>query len=182
MMRFQRYPYVIFASIWAMLPWSGPVWFIGLAMGVWALRVLRRPEVKMAFIRNTVHARLSVRAPAPPTAPYRGRIHSLFGAVGSLFFASRVNAREPMTEANLPRAALESSGLAADQALAEAKQALSQEVSPAPQPPVRVTVHPGIWMAVFLLFAILLAGGLLFSRVWVQDEGGPAQVIERRAP
>jgi len=186
MMRFQRYEYVLFASIWAMLPWSGPVWFIGLAMGGWALRVLRRPEVKMAFIRNAVHTRLSAPVPSSPTAPYRGRLHSLFGAVGSLFFASRVNVREPMTKVILPRTDQESSGSAADQALAEAKQASSQAVSPSPQPPVRVTVHPGVWMAVFLLFAILLAGGLLFGRVMIVPDGGvddaASQVIERQAP
>ncbi|HMC88297.1 MAG TPA: serine/threonine-protein kinase, partial [Gemmataceae bacterium] len=90
LMRFDRYEFVVLASIWAMLPWSGVIWPIGLAMGVWALSVLRRPEIKLAFVRNKVHARLSGPPPAPPTGPYRGKFRSMVGAVGSLFLGSRV--------------------------------------------------------------------------------------------
>jgi hypothetical protein len=72
------------------LPWSGLAWPIGLAIGIWALRVLRRPEIKLAFIHKKVHARLSGPPPAPPTGPYRGKLRSMVGAVGSLFLGSRV--------------------------------------------------------------------------------------------
>jgi tRNA A-37 threonylcarbamoyl transferase component Bud32 len=90
LMRVERYEFVMFASIWALLPWSGAIWPIGLAMGVWALTVLRRPEIKLAFVRNKVHARLSGPPPGPPTGPYRGKFRSMVGAVGSLFLGSRV--------------------------------------------------------------------------------------------
>jgi len=185
MMRFQRYAYVIFASIWAMLPWSGPVWFIGLAVGGWALRVLRRPEVKMAFIRNAVHARLSTPPSAPLEKRHRGKVHSLFGAVGSLFLGSRVKNHEPIPTVTRAPAGQEFSA-SANELPAQAKQASFQAVNLIAPPLTRAKLHPVVWIAVFLLVAILCAGGLYFGTATVVQEGavrdGASQVIDRQAP
>ncbi|HEV3082009.1 MAG TPA: serine/threonine-protein kinase [Gemmataceae bacterium] len=179
MMRCQRYEYVLFASIWAMLPWSGPVWFIGLAMGAWALRILRRPEVKMAFIRNAVHARLSTPPSAPLEKRQRGQVHSLFGAVGSLFFGSRVQSHQPIPTVTLAPAGQEFSA-AADELPAQAKHASFHAAKLAAPPPMRVTLHPAVWMALFLLVAILLAGGLLFSRFVIVPDGSEGNGVHGR--
>jgi len=48
MMRFQSYALAEAASIWAMFPWS-PAFVVGLPFGLWALLVLIKPEVKLAF-------------------------------------------------------------------------------------------------------------------------------------
>jgi tRNA A-37 threonylcarbamoyl transferase component Bud32 len=48
MVRMENYWLSIFASIWAMMPWS-PAWIIGLISGVFSLKALHRPEVQSAF-------------------------------------------------------------------------------------------------------------------------------------
>jgi ankyrin repeat protein len=42
-----------FTTIWASLPW-GPAFLFGIPIGFWARRVLRRPEVRDVFVRNTL--------------------------------------------------------------------------------------------------------------------------------
>jgi hypothetical protein len=48
MRQLQSYGLVKFAAVVALLPF-GPQWLISLPMGIWALSVLGRPEVKGAF-------------------------------------------------------------------------------------------------------------------------------------
>jgi phage shock protein PspC (stress-responsive transcriptional regulator)/tRNA A-37 threonylcarbamoyl transferase component Bud32 len=67
MLRFERYEFVVFACVWAMLPWSGLVTILGLLIGIWALQTVLRPDVKLAFVRHKVQARLSGARPALPT-------------------------------------------------------------------------------------------------------------------
>src|SRR5262249_13876335 len=48
MMRCQDYAWANAAALWALVPWS-PAWVIGLPAGIWALVVLRRPDVQAVF-------------------------------------------------------------------------------------------------------------------------------------
>jgi tRNA A-37 threonylcarbamoyl transferase component Bud32 len=50
MIRLESYSWAAVAAVWAMVPWSY-AWIIGLPFGIWALRVLRKPEVRAAFQR-----------------------------------------------------------------------------------------------------------------------------------
>jgi predicted Ser/Thr protein kinase len=70
MYRLQSYGLAVAASILAMLP-CGPVFILGLPLGLWALFTLRRPEVQEAFVLER-NRRRGLNAPAsrqelPPT-------------------------------------------------------------------------------------------------------------------
>jgi len=52
MWRLGSYGLAVFAAILAVLPWT-PTFLIGVPVGIWALLVLKEPEVKAAFRRKT---------------------------------------------------------------------------------------------------------------------------------
>src|SRR5262249_11562946 len=90
MMRLERYEFAFLACVWAIVPWSFFVFPLALVFGIWAIVVLCRREVKMAFVRKAVEARLGVAVAVPATVPRRGKLRSFFGAIGSLVIGSRV--------------------------------------------------------------------------------------------
>jgi tRNA A-37 threonylcarbamoyl transferase component Bud32 len=98
MMNCQSYELAVVASILT-IPATFPYFLIlGLPAAIWSLVVLRRPEVKLAFARKAVHARLSHLSNslvARPTGPIRGMIRSIIGAFQSFVIASRVRDNEP---------------------------------------------------------------------------------------
>ncbi len=95
MMRFERYEFVLLASMWAMLPWS-PTVLLGFPVGVWALLTLRRPEVKKAFIRRALQSyQASLVPPQEPTGGVGRKLQSALGAAQSLIFSSRVDGAVP---------------------------------------------------------------------------------------
>jgi tRNA A-37 threonylcarbamoyl transferase component Bud32 len=65
MMRLDRYEFAIFASIWAMIPWSGPGILVGLPFGIISLVLLNKPNIKAIFVRNALRARR--KSLVPPT-------------------------------------------------------------------------------------------------------------------
>src|SRR5262249_46846832 len=65
MMRLERYEFAVFASIWAMVPWSGPGTLVGVPFGIISLVMLLRPNVKAVFARNALRSRS--RVVTPPT-------------------------------------------------------------------------------------------------------------------
>jgi tRNA A-37 threonylcarbamoyl transferase component Bud32 len=104
MMRLERYGFVVLASICAMIPWS-LAFLVGLPIGIWALRVLRRRDVKWAFVRKTVRSRRSAVATLPSPQSTPGLVHAWFQALRSLMFVSRVqtqpSAPQAITEARV---------------------------------------------------------------------------------
>jgi tRNA A-37 threonylcarbamoyl transferase component Bud32 len=64
----RSYQMVVLGCVLAMLPCFSPVVLIGLPMGIWALVVLFRPEVRAAFSRGPIPAP-PVLTPAPGPAP-----------------------------------------------------------------------------------------------------------------
>ena len=54
MRKLGSYGLAVFAAILAVLPWT-PTFLIGLPMGIWALMVLKQPDVKAAFGRKPEH-------------------------------------------------------------------------------------------------------------------------------
>ena len=87
MARLRRYEMATVASILAIVPWS-PAWPLGIVTGIWALAVLRRPDVKAAFAL-TANPRSRARewtdaaeSPPPPTdGPPRGKFKSMVRAL-----------------------------------------------------------------------------------------------------
>jgi hypothetical protein len=97
MMRLRSYRLAEAAAVWAMVPWS-PAWPIGLGMGIWALSVLRRPEVKAAFAGNPGGAEQS----KPPAR----KVVSFFRSVAGYFLPTagrRRSLSQPPADAPLGR-------------------------------------------------------------------------------
>ncbi len=101
LIRMESYTWALVAAIWAML--SLPYAFvIGLPFGIWALLVLRKPEVRAAFRhgrqepdedRDPAEAGASEWS-APPrqtTGPIQRRVRGFVGSLYSLMIRSRVN-------------------------------------------------------------------------------------------
>jgi tRNA A-37 threonylcarbamoyl transferase component Bud32 len=80
-------------TVLACVPYA---FIVGLAVGIWSLNVLRKPEVKLIFARKAVRVRLST----PPTTPQTGtafrRMRSVIGALRSFVVGSRVQ-QDPAT-------------------------------------------------------------------------------------
>jgi tRNA A-37 threonylcarbamoyl transferase component Bud32 len=97
MMKLQGLGWVYFTTILSMLPWS-VAFLLGLPIGIWALIVLNRPAVKLAFARNALgstSAGLTTPWTDPPvqpqpTGPFRQKVRSLFQGIRSLFIGSRL--------------------------------------------------------------------------------------------
>jgi serine/threonine protein kinase len=166
MMRFERYEFVVFACVWAMLPWSGLVVILGAPIGIWALRTVLRPDVKLAFVRKKVRARFSGERPALVMEPSRGKLRSVLGAVGSLFLGSRVSrpfaaalASAPVpTMAAVPGAATPLTE--AQPASQRAAVALANPAQTAFKPPVQSKRRAPTWL-VFLVVLLAIAGVLV---------------------
>jgi tRNA A-37 threonylcarbamoyl transferase component Bud32 len=80
------YEFAVMASVLAILPWY-PAWVIGVFMGLWALLVLRRREVKAAFAAtaNPGSVGLNLSPESSPPLPQVGKPRGPFGKVKSLF-------------------------------------------------------------------------------------------------
>jgi tRNA A-37 threonylcarbamoyl transferase component Bud32 len=95
MMRLRSYAIATTACIWAMMPWSLG-FLVGLPFGIWGLVVLRKPEVRAAFL-----GRRSILLPGgpgimtPPGNPVLRRMRSF--ARGVRNFA--LDSQEPPSEA-----------------------------------------------------------------------------------
>jgi hypothetical protein len=102
MMRLRSYQASVLSAWWACMPWS-PAWVIALPFGIWALRVLNRREIQLAFgLPFQPHDRaferpiaaIPVARPTPqppqPTGPVRRGVRNFFGSMYSLMFHSRM--------------------------------------------------------------------------------------------
>ncbi len=54
MMASQRYYLSYSCSVLAMIPLISPLFFIGLPIGIWAIRTLKDPQVRAALLRNEI--------------------------------------------------------------------------------------------------------------------------------
>ena len=88
MLRLRSYALAVTAAFAAMLPWS-PAWLLGLPMGIWALIVLRRPEVMDAMRHSRRASRPGVPGPRGRNRRLGGRVLSLFRSMGGYFLTTR---------------------------------------------------------------------------------------------
>jgi hypothetical protein len=104
LMKLQGLAWVFLAIILCMLPWS-PAIIIGLPVGIWALFVINRFQVRMAFARTALgSAHGAVATPwnnppieQQPTGPFRRRMRSMLLGIQSLFIGSRAETPSPTT-------------------------------------------------------------------------------------
>jgi len=97
LMKLEGPTWVFLAIILCMLPWS-LAFVVGFPVGIWALFVINRPAVKMAFARTALGDVLRTTPihwnnppiEQQPTGPFRRKMHSLFQGIQSLFIGSRV--------------------------------------------------------------------------------------------
>jgi serine/threonine protein kinase len=88
MLRLHSYVMAVVATFVAMLPWS-PAWLLGLPMGIWALVVLRRPEVMDAMRYGRRASRPGEPGPQVQKRRLGGRVLSLFRSMGGYFLTTR---------------------------------------------------------------------------------------------
>jgi len=82
MLRRRTYLLCVAAALVAVLPWS-PAWLAGLPVGIWALRVLSRREVILAFLQESNGA---VAVPhCDPPAPVAGKLQSWWRSFAGYF-------------------------------------------------------------------------------------------------
>ena len=81
MMKLQSHQLVMIAVALALLPWS-PGWILGFPFGIWALIVLRRPEVVSAFLREPANPFLSAEVSGMPPTRQPGRFRAFFQSIG----------------------------------------------------------------------------------------------------
>jgi hypothetical protein len=88
MLRLRSYALAVTAALLALLPWS-PAWLLGLPMGIWALIVLRRPEVMDAMHQNRRASGPGVPGPQGQKRRRGGRVLSLFRSIGGYFVTTK---------------------------------------------------------------------------------------------
>src|SRR5262249_38999937 len=96
MMMRDSYFWACTAAILALFPWS-PAWIIGLPFGIWAIAILRRPEVKAAFHGNRRVVDFGVPV-VPELQP--GKVRSFFRNVGR-YFLSGLSARHSFSQSEI---------------------------------------------------------------------------------
>jgi serine/threonine protein kinase len=93
MLRLRSYRLCLAAALVAVLPWS-PAWLLGLTVGIWAVVVLGRREVMLAFLREGDGA-----GPDPePPGPVAGKLGSWWRSFARYFVTvagTRAQERDP---------------------------------------------------------------------------------------
>jgi serine/threonine protein kinase len=84
MLRRRAYPLCVAAALVAVVPWS-PAWLAGLPVGIWALVVLSRPEVILAFLRDRGGATPGSTDPPKAPGPVAGKLQSWFRSFAGYF-------------------------------------------------------------------------------------------------
>jgi serine/threonine protein kinase len=101
MLRLRSYALAVCAAFAAMLPWS-PVWVLGLPMGIWALVVLRMPEVMGAFLDRRRASRAGVGGPARGPKGVGGRVRSFFRSMRGYFMTTTPYPAPPGPDGGTP--------------------------------------------------------------------------------
>jgi tRNA A-37 threonylcarbamoyl transferase component Bud32 len=94
MIRLRSYPRAVAATILAMLPWS-PAWILGLPFGIWGWVVLRRPEVRAAFINNWPQAGSAPPRTEEPRGMAAAKIASFFRSVAGYMLPTSAGRDSP---------------------------------------------------------------------------------------
>jgi tRNA A-37 threonylcarbamoyl transferase component Bud32 len=200
MMRMTSYHSSVMAAFWACFPWS-PAWVMGLPFGIWALRVLGRREVQIAFggpfeqheeAFERPMADIPVATPAveqpQPTGPARRGVRAFVGSMYSLMFHSRME--NPSAQ-----------GSDADAANPAVIRPINPRPFPRPgaaalSPPARPASksHTGLWVlcilsavGVLALAALAIIGVLRSERArmaeqlaWAEHGGGKMVILGDR--
>jgi tRNA A-37 threonylcarbamoyl transferase component Bud32 len=164
--RCRGYEWAMIAIILIMLP-LGFHFFVGFPIGLWALIVLRKPEVKAAFALNLRRALQAWQRPAilparpveQPTAPIRHKVRSFFLSMFSAFAPRSAIARgTPTIEHRPPTDDLVLLSQAAEQPAAEPSPAQVPDKGPRKG----LTAWGLVGIGFLASWLILLAGCLIY--------------------
>jgi tRNA A-37 threonylcarbamoyl transferase component Bud32 len=157
--RCQAYGWVMFTIILTMLP-LGFHFPVGIAIGIWALMVLHKPEVRAAFALNLRRAErermrrfpsLAESVTPQPAGPIHRKVRSLFLGVLSVFVPRSVLGR--------PAPAPESTGVGAS------PRSIIPDAGPRPVPAVvkrKRRLWP-VWLALGVVLAGIVASLVLYQ-------------------
>src|SRR5262249_49242466 len=84
MLRERSYTICLAAALVAMLPWS-PAWPLGLAVGIWAVVVLGRREVMLAFLPESDGVGTGPSRNPEPPGPVAGKLRSWWRSFAKYF-------------------------------------------------------------------------------------------------
>jgi hypothetical protein len=171
MMQLRSYHSSVMAALWACLPWS-PAWVMALPFGIWALRVLGRREVQIAFGQpfepheraferpiDAIPVARPATEPPQPTGPVRRGIGAFVGSMYSLMFHSRVENPTAQLNSGAERAANPVESLPGDRAPALSPRPMAMR-SP---PRLRSKGHAGWWVFGVVAVILMFLGLAFFS-------------------
>jgi tRNA A-37 threonylcarbamoyl transferase component Bud32 len=96
MMRLRSYRLAVAAAVLALFPWS-PAWILGAPFGIWSLVVLRRPDVRAAFLKNQGLAGPPLPEKQEPKSPATGKLASFCRSVVGYMLPTSVG-KSPSSE------------------------------------------------------------------------------------
>jgi hypothetical protein len=159
MMKLKSYHSSVMAGVWACIPWS-PAWVMALPFGIWALRVLGRREVQLAFGQPferhqsaferpiaAIPVALPASEPSRPAVPARRGVRAFVGSMYSLMFHSRMENPNPRTTTE-----------GAPEAIPAVAMAMGHRPAPIPPRGPR-TLHTVLWVFCIIAVVTLLVGG-----------------------
>jgi tRNA A-37 threonylcarbamoyl transferase component Bud32 len=170
MMKLKSYHSSVMAGVWACIPWS-PAWVMALPFGIWALRVLGRREVQIAFGQPferhdyafdrpmaAIPVALPASEPPQPAAPARRGVRAFVGSMYSLMFHSRVDQ---------PASAVAHADRSAEPAPMDrgpaplARHVAARQMAMRVPPRERSKVHTALWVFGLVAVVTLLVGGVV---------------------
>jgi len=90
MLRLRSYRLCLVAALVAVLPWS-PAWLLGLTVGIWAVIVLGRRDVMLAFLGDSDGPASGPPHEPEPPGPVAGKLQSWWRSFVGYFVSTRVN-------------------------------------------------------------------------------------------
>jgi tRNA A-37 threonylcarbamoyl transferase component Bud32 len=181
MMHARSYQFCVLTALWAVLPWS-PAWIVSLGFAIWALRLLAKRDVQLAFgLPYQSHAgafeRPFVLSPVARPAPRpearrqpeqaRGGVRGFLGSMYSLMFQSRM---EPQPGESSVDSRQSSSSSVVAAAFPEAIPVALAAEPAAMRPPSAVLKKQGhlgtgrmVLLIIGIFFAILLFLAFLYA-------------------
>jgi serine/threonine protein kinase len=83
MLRLRSYRFCLAAALVAVLPWSA-AWPLGLAVGIWAVVVLGRRDVMLAFLEECDGVPLAPQKDSEPPGKVAGKLRSLWHSIAGI--------------------------------------------------------------------------------------------------
>jgi hypothetical protein len=190
MMKMKSYHSSVMAGVWACIPWS-PAWVMALPFGIWALRVLGRREVQIAFGQPferhdyafdrpmaEIPVALPASEPPQPAAPARRGVRAFVGSMYSLMFHSRVD--QPVSAAAHADRPAEAAPM--DRGPAPlARHVAARQMAMRVPPRERSKIHTALWVfGIVAVVTLLVVGAIAIYSVRTAERMRALRAFEER--